>query len=84
MALNIKNAEADRLARELVALTGETITDVIVSALEDRLRRERALRRSGGLRAEVERIQERLARLPELDKRSLEDIIDYNDSGLPR
>ena len=42
LALNIKNPEADRLARELAARTGETITETVVKALSERLRRETA------------------------------------------
>ncbi len=39
MALNIKNQEVERLAAELAAMTGETKTQAIRSALEDRKRR---------------------------------------------
>ena len=42
MALSIKTAEADRLARELVQVTGETLTDAVSIALRERLARERA------------------------------------------
>ena len=41
MALNIKSVEADRLARELAALTGESITEAVTRALELRLEQER-------------------------------------------
>ncbi len=36
MALNIKNAEVERLAEEVVALTGETKTEAIRRALHER------------------------------------------------
>lgn len=39
MALNIKNSAVERLASELALLTGETKTEVIRKALEDRKRR---------------------------------------------
>ena len=39
MALNIKNASVERLAGELASLTGETKTEAIRKALEDRKRR---------------------------------------------
>ena len=42
MALSIKTAEADRLARALAKLTGETLTEAITTALRERLARERA------------------------------------------
>ena len=48
MALSIKTEEADRLARELARLTGETLTDSITVALRQRLERERASRRDDG------------------------------------
>lgn len=41
MALSIKTAEADRLARELAGLTGETMTEAVTQALRERLDRER-------------------------------------------
>lgn len=39
MALNIKNVEVERLAAEIAELTGETKTEAIRRALEDRRRR---------------------------------------------
>jgi antitoxin VapB len=44
VALSIKTEEADRLARELSRLTGETMTDAVTKALRERLERERAAR----------------------------------------
>jgi antitoxin VapB len=44
MALSIKTDKADRLARELARLTGETMTTAVTVALEERLERERAAR----------------------------------------
>ncbi len=39
MALNIKNDHAERRARELAALTGESLTAAVTVALEERLAR---------------------------------------------
>lgn len=44
MALSIKTDEADRLARELSRLTGETMTEAVTRALAERLERTRAAR----------------------------------------
>lgn len=44
MALSIKAADADRLARALAALTGETMTEAVIVALRERLAREQARR----------------------------------------
>ena len=41
MALSVKDPEADRLAREIAARTGETLTQAIVVALRERLARLR-------------------------------------------
>ncbi len=46
MALSIKTDEADRLARELALLTGETLTDAVTNALRERLAREREAQRA--------------------------------------
>lgn len=40
MALSIKHPEADRLARELAAHTGESLTEAVVQSLRERLLRE--------------------------------------------
>jgi len=42
MGLSIKTEEADRLARELSRLTGETMTEAITKAMRERLERLRA------------------------------------------
>jgi antitoxin VapB len=44
MALSIKTDEADKLARELAKLTGESMTQAVTEALRERLSRERASR----------------------------------------
>ena len=79
MALSIKSERADQLARDLAALTGESITDAVVASLEDRLEVERRRRRTLGLGDIVERFR----RLPELDQRHPDDIIGYDEHGLP-
>lgn len=84
MALNIKNDEADRLARELAELTGESLTEVVIEALRERLQRESGRMLSFGLREDLVRIQQRIAKLPRLDARSDEEIIGYDETGLPR
>jgi len=41
MSLNIKNKEAHRLAAELAAVTGESLTTAVTGALRERLERLR-------------------------------------------
>jgi antitoxin VapB len=84
MALNIRNPEAEQLAAELARQTGETKTEALVKALRDRLvrvRRERSRRR---LADELEEIAEHCASLPVLDDRPADEILGYDNSGLPR
>jgi len=84
MALNIKHPDVDRLARELAAKTGESITDAVLNAIRERLRREEARRKAHSLRRELAKIRARCAALPVLDRRSADEIIGYDEQGLPR
>jgi len=83
MAISIKDAETDRLARAVAAATGVSLTEAIREALRERLERE-SHRSRRGIGVEVRRIQERLARLPVLDDRTSDEILGYDDHGLPR
>jgi len=85
MALSLKDPETDRLARELASLTDETLTQAVRISLAERLARERLKRgRSANLAAELQAIFKRLDALPDLDPRSADEIIGYDESGLPR
>ena len=83
MALNIRNPETEKLAADLAALTGESKTQAVTKALRDRLTRlkRRARRR---LSDELDEIARHCASLPVLDKRGDEEILGYDESGLPR
>ena len=83
MALNLKNPEAERLARELAALTGETIAETVVKALRERLKRETTKTRVG-LKDEIMAISRRAGRLPRRTDQTPEQIIGYDERGLPR
>ena len=84
MALSIKHDEADRLARALARATGETLTEAVVTALRERLDRIRRPERVKRLLKEIRAVQKRVAELPEFDSRSADDIIGYDENGLPR
>jgi antitoxin VapB len=79
MVLSIKSARADQLARDLAELTGESLTDAVVAALEVRLALERRRRRTPSLGDVVERFRQ----LPVLDGRGPDDIVGYGETGLP-
>ncbi len=83
MALNIKDERADRLARQLAAETGESITTAVTVAVQERLERLRgAVPREQRL-AEIRRIAARSAARPVLDSRSPDEILGYGPDGLP-
>jgi len=82
MPLNIKHTEADRLARELAERTGVSITQAVVVALRQRLKRECA-KSPVSLKDGIMAISRRCAALPDLDKRSADEIIGYEEHGLP-
>ncbi len=82
MALNIKDAETDRLVRALAGETGETITEAVATAVRERLDRVRGARHGPDLVEEIRHIAERAAALPELDRRSAEEILGYDEHGL--
>jgi len=82
MTLSIRDAETDKMARELAGITGENITDAVSKALEERLSK---VRRNSN-------IEVRKARINELLKIANENMISpplsdddlYDESGLPR
>lgn len=82
MALSIKDPETDRLARELAAATGESLTEAIRRALEERLARA-ARPHTRHTAVAIRRIQERLAQMPILDRRAPDDLLGYDQHGLP-
>jgi antitoxin VapB len=84
MALNIRNPEVEELAETLARVTGETKTEAVRRALRDRLarlRRERAKRR---LADELDAIARDCAALPIRDNRPADEILGYDDQGVPR
>ena len=82
MALNIKSDEADRLARQLAAETGETLTEAVVNALRERLEREHA-RQGPSMVARLKSLAAEVAALPVSDARTPDEIINYDEVGLP-
>ena len=84
MALNIRNPETERLASEVARRTGETKTEAVTEALRERLARLRRRRSTPRLADELEAIADHCARLPVLDTRTPDEILEYDKRGLPR
>lgn len=85
MALNIKDEEVDRLARQLSKRTGETITDAVRTALQERLGRLRA-KAEPPLSERLLAIARRLKTVTPLTDKSSKELLDelYDEHGLPR
>ncbi len=89
MALTIKDEQTEKLARELARRTGETLTVAIRTALADRLRRVSGSRQTPDAKKRIYEILRRVDALmlnapPGLDNRSEDEILGYDEHGLPR
>ncbi len=85
MALSIKDPETDRIVRELASVTGESMTVALRRAAEERLERER--RKQGlddpTLMEDLLEIARHCRSLPVLDDRTPDEILGYDERGLP-
>lgn len=94
--LNIKDAETTRMVRELAELTGETQTQVVRKAVEERLQREKSEReereaqRETEKRLEFERVWAEIQKIQDdvrrhrLGDNCLTDDDLYDELGLPK
>ncbi|HEX8829808.1 MAG TPA: type II toxin-antitoxin system VapB family antitoxin [Longimicrobium sp.] len=83
MALNIKHPEADRLARALARATGESLTDAVLTAIKERLQRETGRGDADAVLKNIQAIQQRFAAKRLADPRTADEIIGYDEHGLP-
>ncbi len=84
MALSIKDPETERLARDLAQLTGENITTATKRAIEERLRRLGGKHRKAALLEDMAAIRRRWSAMRVVDDRTADEIIGYDERGLPR
>ena len=85
MALTIQNPETERLARELAEKTGETVDNIVLNALRGRNAKWQPIRfpTDGTAFRVLSEAQERFAQLPVLDNRPPEELLGYDEWGLP-
>jgi antitoxin VapB len=84
MPLSIKAPEADRLARQLAAATGETITAAVIIAMRERLERQKRKQEdTQTLIDDLMAIANHCASLPVLDNRTDDEIMGWDENGLP-
>jgi antitoxin VapB len=87
VALHINDAETDKLARELAHRTGESLTEAVNKALEERLQRvtQKTKADEDKFVAELLEIAKGATGLRKQKKTSRELIDDlYDEDGLPR
>lgn len=80
MSLNIKNEETHRLAQELAALTGESMSAAVTEAVREKLARIK----SGSIKEKISKIRREVAK--ELKGKPLPDHAEllYDERGLPK
>ncbi|MYA95778.1 MAG: PSK operon transcription factor [Nitrospinae bacterium] len=83
MQLNIKDADTHALAKRLASLTGESMAKAVKRAIQEKLARVEKMQGGPPLADELDRIALYCARLPRRDERSGDEIIGYDESGLP-
>jgi antitoxin VapB len=82
MARTIDHPLADELAHQLAEITGEPVEDAIVTAIQQRLRRESGRDVETSMRR-IEKIQEHFV-AHMIDSHTADEIIGYDEDGLPK
>jgi antitoxin VapB len=86
MALSIKNREVEELARELARITKKPITEAVRDSLKRELERAKVIANSTpktGLAERLMAIGREVAAMPVLDDRTPDEILGYDENGLP-
>jgi antitoxin VapB len=83
MAILIKDPETDRIVRELAARTGETLTEAVRKAAEERTRSLQGM--AGRVdRAKLANLLAEVRNYTIVDARPADEIIGYDAFGLPK
>lgn len=83
MPISIKNDQTELLVRNLAALTKESLTEAIRTAVVERYDRLRRARTGRSLADELNEIALRCAKLPVLSQLSDDEILGYDEFGVP-
>jgi antitoxin VapB len=83
MPISIKNDETEKLARQLAEFTGESITVAVRIAVEERYERLRRARAGRSLRDEIKEIALRCANRPVISQMTDDEILGYDELGIP-
>ena len=83
LALNIRNVKTEELAATVAEITGETKTEAVTIALQERLTKLQRQSKSRRLTDELNEIALHCAALPVYDDRTADEIVGYDERGLP-
>lgn len=83
MPISIKNPEAEKLVRDIAQQTGESLTDCIINALRERNDKLTRKRNRESLEEDLLEIADRVSRMPVRDNRSRDEILGYDEHGIP-
>jgi antitoxin VapB len=84
MSMNIKNPKAHTLARELASITGESVTEAVTLAIEERLDRVRKAKDTSLAERLMEIARDAAPRWKEPFKSMDHGDLLYDDRGLPK
>ena len=84
VSMNIKNPKAHQLARELADLTGESVTEAVTVAVEERLRRLRHDDKAARKARIMALLDDAASRIKEPYKSRNWDEYLYDERGLPK
>lgn len=80
MALHIEDSDLEQLVLELAETTGEPVNEAMRGAVRARLQQARD---DAAFLDRIHALQARVRELPTLDDRSADEILGYDEHGLP-
>jgi antitoxin VapB len=84
MGLSIKNAEAEQLIRQLAKARNLSITRAVTEAVRNELARDAKPRKDPeAILAAIRKAQLAFAELPIIDHRTPDEVLGYDEFGLP-
>lgn len=84
MSLSVNHPEADKLAHALAERMGESVDEAVVKAPRERLARTPGRIADSRRRGQLLAIGRECAALPDYDLRPADEILSYDDHGVPR
>ena len=84
MPLFIKNKVTEQLARQVAGENGESLTEAIQIALQERWEKLKQRRKGHVVSGQIQELLRRVDALPHLDSRSEDEILGYDENGIPR